>query len=256
MADDALDPATRERYAALCKRIREKCPAIRLAYPPATEEQLLAIEQALGFPLPPFLRTYYEKVSNGGYGPGWLEMIGAQGGAAFGGHTIDTWQYYQGNWRLLEDIAMALRLRRGSYIRCEKVPHGFLAIADDRCEGRFVIDALTGGVYRYEYGGAIQDYEILNGGSISKYGKVRDVVALQFVTESLEEIMESYLEEVDFAFHSLWPDGTYELRPEMLDPIFVVPAKWRRPYWPDPTYEHPDSEDWRWYQTLQPTNEP
>src|SRR5713101_8141546 len=38
-------------------------------YPPATEEQLRASEQALGFLLPPLLRTLYAQVANGGFGP-------------------------------------------------------------------------------------------------------------------------------------------------------------------------------------------
>jgi hypothetical protein len=40
------------------------------AYPPASEEQLLATEAALGFPLPPVLRAIYTEVANGGFGPG------------------------------------------------------------------------------------------------------------------------------------------------------------------------------------------
>src|SRR5258708_27179168 len=40
-------------------------------YPPATEEQLLATEEALGFPLPPALRALYLQVANGGFGPGY-----------------------------------------------------------------------------------------------------------------------------------------------------------------------------------------
>jgi len=39
-------------------------------YSPATEEQLLATEEALGFPLPPVLRALYAQVANGGFGFG------------------------------------------------------------------------------------------------------------------------------------------------------------------------------------------
>ena len=38
-------------------------------YAPATEAQLRASEQALGFLLPPLLRTLYAQVANGGFGP-------------------------------------------------------------------------------------------------------------------------------------------------------------------------------------------
>ena len=54
-------------------------------YPPATEEQLLATEKALGFPLPPALRALYLQVANGGFGPGY-GIIGAKGGFP---HTSD-----------------------------------------------------------------------------------------------------------------------------------------------------------------------
>lgn len=53
------------------------------AFPPATEAQLAATEQALGFPLPPMLRTLYTLVANGGFGPG-LGITGARGGYCFG----------------------------------------------------------------------------------------------------------------------------------------------------------------------------
>ena len=36
---------------------------------PAADEQIRATEQALGFSLPPFLRTLYTNVANGGFGP-------------------------------------------------------------------------------------------------------------------------------------------------------------------------------------------
>jgi SMI1 / KNR4 family (SUKH-1) len=40
-------------------------------YPSATEEQLLATEEALGFALPPLLRALYAQVANGGFGFGY-----------------------------------------------------------------------------------------------------------------------------------------------------------------------------------------
>lgn len=43
---------------------------VSFAYSPASEEQLQATETALGFPLPPLLRTLYAEDANGGFGPG------------------------------------------------------------------------------------------------------------------------------------------------------------------------------------------
>ena len=48
-------------------------------YPPATEEQLSATEEKLGFPLPPLLRALYHWVANGGFGPGY-GLLGVMGG--------------------------------------------------------------------------------------------------------------------------------------------------------------------------------
>jgi hypothetical protein len=41
----------------------------RPAPPPATEQEIAAAEEALGFPLPPGLRQFYAEVANGGVGP-------------------------------------------------------------------------------------------------------------------------------------------------------------------------------------------
>lgn len=38
---------------------------------PATEAEVRAAEEALGFPLPPLLRQLYREVGNGGFGPGY-----------------------------------------------------------------------------------------------------------------------------------------------------------------------------------------
>lgn len=52
---------------------------VNFAYPPASAEQVQATEAALGFPLPPLLRLLYERLANGGFGPG-AGISGALGG--------------------------------------------------------------------------------------------------------------------------------------------------------------------------------
>jgi len=56
-------------------------------FPPATEEQLRAIEEILGFPLPPLLRALYAQLANGGFGPRY-GIMGALGGYAHNFGTI------------------------------------------------------------------------------------------------------------------------------------------------------------------------
>jgi SMI1 / KNR4 family (SUKH-1) len=48
-------------------------------HPPATEAQLVATEEALGFSLPRLLRELYANIANGGFGPGY-GINGAFGG--------------------------------------------------------------------------------------------------------------------------------------------------------------------------------
>ena len=70
-----------------------------MGYPPATEEQLYATEEALGFTLPPLLRACYLQVGNGGFGPG-QGVIGVLGGLEDNtGNIVDAFllrkRYYQ-----------------------------------------------------------------------------------------------------------------------------------------------------------------
>lgn len=59
------------------------------AFPPATDAQLKNTEKILGFPLPSFLRTLYQEVANGGFGPG-AGLRGAVGGYGTIGTTTIT----------------------------------------------------------------------------------------------------------------------------------------------------------------------
>src|SRR5438067_9804857 len=88
----------------LFERIRQKCNEqgwqpdealyrreIAHHYPPATEQQLLATEAALGFQLPSILRNLYAQVANGGFGPG-FGIVGTLGGFAcssIGGNIVE-----------------------------------------------------------------------------------------------------------------------------------------------------------------------
>ena len=49
-------------------------------HPPATPRELDAAEARLGFALPPVVRQVYERVANGGFGPGY-GLLGIGGGA-------------------------------------------------------------------------------------------------------------------------------------------------------------------------------
>lgn len=77
--EECYDPANNHggRFRA---RLDARAPQkLGFEYPRASEEQLLATEEALGFPLLPLLRTLYAQVANGSFGFGY-GLRGAIGG--------------------------------------------------------------------------------------------------------------------------------------------------------------------------------
>jgi hypothetical protein len=64
-------------------RVIPRDPHTGFEFPPATEEQLRATEEALGISLPSMLRALYAQVANGGFGPAY-GITGARGGYYFG----------------------------------------------------------------------------------------------------------------------------------------------------------------------------
>ena len=92
-------------WASLLTHILEKTPQKgpggfrQQWYPPASQEQVQATEQALGFVLPSLLRACYLQVSNGGFGPG-EGVMGVIGGFEDNrGNLVEAYhwrkQYYQ-----------------------------------------------------------------------------------------------------------------------------------------------------------------
>jgi hypothetical protein len=62
------------------------------AFAPATDEQLRETEGILAFPLPPLLRLLYQRLANGGFGPG-AGLCGAVGGSGTPGtQTVSGYQ--------------------------------------------------------------------------------------------------------------------------------------------------------------------
>jgi hypothetical protein len=71
----------RERIRDARRRTDSSRNAKARAFPPATEAEARAAEQALGFGLPPLLREFYLQVGNGGFGPV-SGLLGLPGGAS------------------------------------------------------------------------------------------------------------------------------------------------------------------------------
>lgn len=102
------------------------------SYAPATEKQLQATEQAIGYSLPPLLKPLYMQIANGGFGPGY----GLRG--ALGGYTTDETivDYYLS----LAPIPSTCKEYEVTFeFSSEAWPSGFLPICPIGCGGEICI---------------------------------------------------------------------------------------------------------------------
>jgi len=134
-----------------------ECDQIRVR--PASEAQLHATEEQLGFPLPPFLRALYSRVANGGYGLGPAnDFYGAEGGwpnrYRAEERTIGQLASRSG-WRMHERIEAALMRHPGHYVLSDESPDGFIEVADYGCAISAQVDRHTGRVYHVGPGAVI-----------------------------------------------------------------------------------------------------
>lgn len=118
------------------------------AYVPASEEQLLATEQALGFPLPPLLRTLYAQIANGGFGPGY-GLHGAFGGFAEAGTLVDGYTFHLTRSTLID---LEASISTGPVYDAIDLPDTvwpryLLYLCDWGCATTSCLDAATGNVY-------------------------------------------------------------------------------------------------------------
>ncbi len=97
-----------------CRYVRPDHPQRRgFAYPKAGEEQVQATEAALGFPLPPLMRTLYAEVANGGFGPG-AGISGTLGG--YGSRTDEPTSTIVNDYHFCSQIGYA-SMGRSSPVR-------------------------------------------------------------------------------------------------------------------------------------------
>jgi hypothetical protein len=180
-----------DRYTAICERIRERCqqqkyygpdggwqdyrgyfdadgrlqvrdlthdPHTGFEFPPATEEQLSATEEAIGFSLPPMLRALYTHVANGGFGPAY-GITGARGGYYFGEDgrykTVDMCTDTYPDVRYVDlaryDNPRLIELRRGMW------PAHFLHLCYWGCGEDSYIDGKSGQIYFLSFGSDKQE---------------------------------------------------------------------------------------------------
>lgn len=124
-------------------------------FPPATLEQLQETETQLGFALPPFLRTLYAELANGGFGPAY-GLRGAVGGFADATGTIV--QHYQnlceGRSLLDLDLGSEMAQKHGELVvPFDQWPRGLFSMYEWGCAIQICQDGTTGAVYRVEPSG-------------------------------------------------------------------------------------------------------
>lgn len=170
------------RFSTICARMRAHAMYIGegLLFPPATEAEIHACEERLGFKLPLMMRELYMTVANGSDFFGWGynfytvsdKFVGHGSGYPVLGEIVGDGP------RPFDDATVeALRMHPGAYVVCERTPAGFVDFASLGCEVFAYLDGFTGHIY-------ISD--ICTDGVI-------DGLAFSFGAPSLEEWLERKL---------------------------------------------------------------
>lgn len=139
-------------FSTICERMRAQAAYVShgLRFPRATEAEIQACEERLGFKLPPMLRELYMTVANGSnfFGPGYSfftifdDFARTHLNYPILGETIGDGP------RVLDDATVeALRAHPGAYVTCPHIPMGFVEFALLGCNVCAYLDGFTGHIY-------------------------------------------------------------------------------------------------------------
>jgi hypothetical protein len=178
-------------------RVIEHDPHTGFEFPPASEEQLRATEEALGIPLLPMLRALYRQVANGGFGPA-NGITGARGGYYFGDdgryQTVDMCtdsdplvQYID-----LSEYEQAHGHPASFQLRQTLQPAHFLHLCYEGCGMDICIDGNTGRVYRVASYGFLPESFVPNRVLPGKFAP-EAIIGYWRVADSLEDWLEGWL---------------------------------------------------------------
>lgn len=139
-------------FGTICERMRAHAvyTSNGLQFPRATEEEIKACEERLGFPLPPMLRELYTTVGNGSdfFGPGyWFSTITENSAKTPANYPVLGRIVGSGPRPFDDTTVESLRAHPGSYVVCERTPTGFVEFAHIGCNVWAHLDGLTGHVY-------------------------------------------------------------------------------------------------------------
>ncbi len=105
-------------------------------FAPATEGEVQAAEERLGYTLPEDLRRLYTEIANGGVRLGPVDVF-------CGVEDLSM----QSDWQLHPRIEEALLRHPDRYVIIDALPKGFLEVGGDQAGGDMAISLLTGYVY-------------------------------------------------------------------------------------------------------------
>lgn len=172
-------------------------PHTGFEFPPATEEQLRATEEALCIALPPMLRALYAQVANGGFGPAY-GITGARGGYSFGDagryQTIDMCTDADPNIHYLDVRQYEQEHGNPPYFELRETiqPAHFLHLCYEGCVNDYYIDGNSGRIYLTGCCGSLPD-SMLPNQALPGELRPESIIGYQRVADSLEDWLEHWL---------------------------------------------------------------
>lgn len=213
------------RYHALCERLRACWTdrGERFSHPPATEAQVRASEERLGFSLPPLLRLLYREVANGGNGLVWHDeefpLVGVQGGCRLPwlrswqpGATIESFVSHSG-WRPHPVVLEALSHHRRRYVYCDQVPDQFVTVSIVSFAD-VALDPLSGRLYLIEVEGNLP----LDDNQTAR------ILSIQLYKPSLEDWLEEWLGFQGCGVKKAHDVSSHQPRAELTSDLLDAPA--------------------------------
>lgn len=194
-------------FRTICERMRAHAIYIGegLLFPPATEAEIQACEERLGFKLPSMMRELYTTVANGSDFFGWgynFYTVSDDFARKYTDYPILGKIVGDGPRPFDDATVEVLRTHPGAFVVCKRIPAGFVDFASLGCEVFAYLDGLTGHIY-------ISDNHSTNGEP--------DGLAFSFGASSLEEWLERWF--------TSSPDAVSEGRFQPLRPLAEVLAE-------------------------------
>jgi hypothetical protein len=144
MVDPDIDPFEEPEKSIL--PVADHPRRFSFAFPPASEKQVQATEARLGFPLPPFLKTLYMHIANGGFGPG-AGLRGIEGGYDGGQRDGTILDRYPTEAKPDRFFDLPADRRTWLIVPQERWPRRVICLANMGCAQEVCVDSATSRMY-------------------------------------------------------------------------------------------------------------